>query len=518
MRTDRRTVLRLGTSAAMGAALAGATGAASAGAWGGAKDRAPWESLRRRLTGDLVLPPDRGYAQARQSYFSQYDLPGPRGVAYCASVEDVRLCLRFAQDHDLPAVPRGGGHSQAGYSSTRGLVIDMARLRSVTVGRGTVTVGAGAQQIDVLHALSPYGLALVGGTCPTVGVAGYLLGGGYGLLTRGEGMACDRLVSAEVVLADGRVVTCSRTTEPDLFWALRGGGGGNFGIVTRLESTPARLSRLVNFTLSWPWERAAAVLDGWQGWVADGPAELGTILAVALPDAAPGALPVVTVTGAWTGSQPALDRALDQLAARVGAPPTGRTAEALGYRDAMMRWYGCADKSVEQCHRIGWTPEAMLRRGDFLRLRNRMFTHPMPTAGTEALLTAFDADRRAGHGRSITGVSLGGRANELARTDTAYVHRDTRFALMFADTMATGRPGESDRAAAQAWTTALFRAVDRYANGETYQNMPDPLLTDWQRAYYGENHRRLTEVKKQYDPGRFFRFPQAISSTPGVRV
>lgn len=514
MPIDRRTTLRLGAGAALGATVLTTTAAAHG--ISGAGGRTPWEKLRRHIQGTLVLPEDQGYAQARQSYFSQFDAVGPRGVAYCASVEDVRSCLRFAQDHDLPAVPRGGGHSQAGYSTGPGLVIDMTRLRSVEVKADTVAVGAGAQQIDVLAALSPHGLAPVGGTCPTVGVAGYLLGGGYGLLTRGEGMACDHLVSAQVVLADGRVVTCSRESDPDLFWALRGGGGGNFGIVTRLESAPVRISRLVNFTLSWPWERAAAVLAGWQEWVAEGPAELGTVLGVALPDAAAGKTPVVTVTGAWTGSAQSLERVLDGLAARVGAPPAGRTVETLAYWDAMMRWYGCSDKSVEQCHRIGYTPEAMLRRGDFLRLRNRMFTRPMPRAGDETLLAAFDAHRRAGHGRSITGVALGGRANDPARTDTAYVHRDTQFALIFADTMADGRLGVEDREAAQTWVTAQFQAVDKYSNGETYQNMPDPLLTDWRKAYYGENHRRLTEVRQRYDPSRFFRFPQAISSTTGA--
>ncbi|GAA4798405.1 FAD-binding oxidoreductase [Streptomyces ziwulingensis] len=507
MSIDRRTTLRLGAGAALGATLLTTTGMAP----GSGTTR--WETLRRHLDGALVLPTDQGYAQARQTYFSQFDDVGPRGVAYCATVRDVRTCLRFAQDHDLPAVPRGGGHSQTGYSTTPGLVIDMTRLAAVDVRAQTVAVGAGAQQIDVLAALSPHGLALVGGTCPTVGVAGYLLGGGYGLLTRSEGMACDRLVSAEVVLADGRIVTCSRESEPDLFWALRGGGGGNFGIVTRLESVPVSIPHLVNFTLSWPWESAAGVLEGWQGWVTEGPAELGTILGIALPDAAPGKLPVVTVTGAWTGSAQALEGALDGLAARVGAPPATRAVETLPYRDAMMRWYGCSDKTVEQCHRIGYTPEALLRRGDFLRLRNRMFTRPLPSAGNKDLLTAFDAARRAGHGRSVTGVSLGGRANQPARTDTAYVHRDTEFALMFADTMSDGSPEADERAAAQAWVTAQFEAVDKYSNGETYQNMPDPLLSDWWHAYYGENHPRLTEVRGQYDPERFFRFPQAISGT-----
>ncbi|MFI7099649.1 FAD-dependent oxidoreductase [Streptomyces sp. NPDC050161] len=509
MSIDRRTTLRLGAGAALGATLLTTTGAASG------SSGPPWETLRRHLKGTLVLPADQAYGQARQTYFSQFDATGPQGIAYCASVQDVRTCLRFAQDHDVPAVPRGGGHSQAGYSTTPGLVIDMSRLRAVDVRADTVAVGAGAQQIDVLAALSPHGLALVGGTCPTVGVAGYLLGGGYGLLTRSEGMACDHLVSAEIVLADGRIVTCSRDHEPDLFWALRGGGGGNFGIVTRLESVPVKISRLVNFTLSWPWERAAGVLAGWQDWVTEGPAELGTVLGIALPDAAPGKVPVVTVTGAWTGSAQALERAIDGLAARVGAPPAVRTVDTLPYQESMMRWYGCADKSVEQCHRIGYTPEALLRRGDFLRLRNRMFSRPLPSSGNEALLTAFDAARRAGHGRSITGVALGGRANDPARTDTAYVHRDTNFALIFADTMADGTPAEDERTAAQTWVTAQFQAVDNYSNGETYQNMPDPALTDWRQAYYGENHRRLTEVRKRYDPGRFFRFPQAIS-TAGV--
>ncbi|MGO4753040.1 FAD-binding oxidoreductase, partial [Streptomyces sp. 2MCAF27] len=196
---------------------------------------ADWSGLRKRLGGDLVLPSDSGYAQAKQVYFSMYDSSSPAAVAYCESTADVRLCLAFAQHHDLPAVPRSGGHSFGGYSTTPGLVIDVSRLRSITPGDTTTALGPGVQTVDALAALAPYGQALASGLHGSVAAGGFVHGGGIGWQTRSFGVACDALVSAEVVLADGRTVICSADEHPDLFWALRGGGGGNFGIVTRYE-------------------------------------------------------------------------------------------------------------------------------------------------------------------------------------------------------------------------------------------------------------------------------------------
>ncbi|GFE13640.1 hypothetical protein Sgleb_16870 [Streptomyces glebosus] len=505
MGISRRNVLRGGVGAAAALAAFGGTRLAVA------RSVDIWAELEKHLSGPLVLPADADYSRAKELHFKQFDTIAPRGIAYCTSVEDVRTCVAFAQKHGLPAAVRSGGHSSAGYSSSTGLVMDVSRLNQMNVGASTVTVGAGTQQIDVLTALTPKGLGLPGGSCPTVALGGFLQGGGFGLLTRKHGMACDRLVSAEVVLADGRVVTASEDSEPELYWALRGGGGGNFGVVTKFEVRPAKVTNMLNYQLSWTWDDAPAVMTAWQDWFAAAPPELGGgSLTIALPDAAPGAVPVVSVTGGWTGTERDGGRTLDELVSAVGRPPASRKVQNLPYGDAMMYWYGCSDKSAEQCHRVGDNPEALLPRGAYLRARSRMFGRTLPTAGVEEVLAAFDANRQAGHTRSVSCGALGGKANEPGRTDTAYVHRDTEYIMIYANVIPSGEPTEEQRAAAEAWTAKVFDAADPYSSGETYQNYPDPALTSWRQDYFAENYRRLSAVKKQYDPQRFFRFPQAI--------
>ena len=516
MTLNRRSFLHYGAGlGALAAVGATRTGTSSA--------KTPWGQLAARLRGRLVLPSDSAYAVAKQLYFSQYDTISPSAVAYCADEADVRTCVLFAQDQAIHAVARSGGHSHAGYSTTPGLVIDLSALNGVGLsgvgssgvgssgGPATVAVGAGVQLVDALSALAPRGLALVSGSCPTVGAAGFLQGGGYGLLTRSAGMACDHIVSARVVLADGTAVTCSEQEHPDLFWALRGGGGGNFGIVTGFRVRPVGISRLLTFTLTWDWANALDVLGSWQDWTVTGPRELGADLTIALPDAAPGTKPVVTVTGAWTGDAQSLGACLDGFAAAVGSAPLTRQVEDLAYQDAMMGVYGCGHDTVPECHRVGYSVEALLARSNYLTVRNRMFSRRMPDSGAAALLAALDADRRAGHTRIISGACLGGRVNDLPRDATGYVHRTTQFQLLGVDTVPlVSDPDAAERAAAAAWTANVFRAMDPYSNGESYQNMPDPALPDWQHAYYAENYPRLVAAKSRYDPHRFFRFPQAI--------
>ncbi|MDX6355635.1 MAG: hypothetical protein QOF98_2538 [Streptomyces sp.] len=472
---------------------------------------AVWDGLRRGLSGRLVLPADDGYDVARQLYMSEFDGIRPNAIAYCESAADVRTCLAFAQQHDLPARPRSGGHSTAGWSTTGGLVIDVSRLDSVEVGAQTVTVGAGLQFVDLLAQLAPRGLAMPGGMNPTVGLGGFLQGGGFGLLTRRFGMACDRVVSAEVVLADGRVVHCSEQSHPDLYWALRGAGGGNFGVVTSFELRPAQLSRMVNYTVTWPWRSALPVLAGWQRWAVNSGVELGSSLLVVLPNAAPGATPFVTVIGGWTGTREALDSCLDALADEVGEAPATREVDDLSFRDAMTQWYECTGKTLAESHTVGHNPQATLPRGPYQRSRNRLFSSAIPESGLAEILAAFDADRRPGHTRVLNGFALGGAANEPARTATAYVHRDTEFLYAFGDAIPGPPPDEEERAAGLVWTDRVFAAADPYSNGETYHNYLDPRLADWRTAYYAENYPRLSAVKKTYDPDGFFRFPHAIT-------
>lgn len=390
--------------------------------------------------------------------------------------------------------------------------MDVSRIKGARLRGRHAVLGAGTQLVDVTDALAPHGLGFPGGLSPTVGVAGYLQGGGQGFLTRKEGMGSDHVLAAEVVLADGEIVVAKPDRDADLLWALRGGGGGNFGVVTRFKVRPVAVSTLVNIDLTWTWDHAARVLPAWQHWIAAAPRELGAQLDIVLRNAAPGSAPVVNLTGAWSGDAAGATAQVNELVAAVGARPATRREKQLPYRDAMMEQYGCADNTVPQCHRTGASPNGVLPRDAFFLARTRMYDAPQPASAVDTVLAAFDADRRAGHTRVLSAVAFGGKANTVSRTETAYVHRGTQYALIAATRLPTGTPEEAELTAARSWEDAMFRALDPSSNGETYQNFTDPAMANWQSAYYAENYDRLVAIKRHYDPGRFFNFPQAIGT------
>jgi hypothetical protein len=193
----------------------------------------------------------------------------------------------------------------------------------------------------------------------------------------------------------------------------------------------------------------------------------------------------------------------------VGVAPVSRTSEDVAYQQGMMRYFGCADKSAAQCHRVGYTPEAMLPRKGFNTARSRLAGQPLSSTAVNDALAAFAADPRAGQFRGFSVSGLGGQINRVARTATAYVHRSAVGFYTFQVSLPTATPTDEERAAAEAWTDTGF-AVIRNGNGEDYVNTIDPRLADWRSAYYAENYRRLVRVKRAYDPDMFFRFPQAI--------
>jgi FAD/FMN-containing dehydrogenase len=195
--------------------------------------------LQDVLMGEVIEPGMPGYEAARRPAMARFWHIRPRAVVRCASAEDVAHALAFARRTGLRVVPRGGGHCLAGRSSTDGIVLDMTPLRSISVApAGVATIGAGARLAEVYDALHEHGLTLPAGCGPAVGIAGLTLGGGLGILGRRYGLTCDRLLGAQVVLADGRIVDCDEHCEPDLFWALHGAGGGQFGVVTSLVFDP----------------------------------------------------------------------------------------------------------------------------------------------------------------------------------------------------------------------------------------------------------------------------------------
>jgi FAD/FMN-containing dehydrogenase len=266
--------------------------------------------LRDRLEGELVLPSDPGYGLATQLQNTEYDSVTPAAVAYCHSAKDVLACVRHARDTGVRVHVRSGGHSFNGWSTGEGLVIDLSRMNRAAVGAGTVRIGAGIQSLDALDRLKPLGRQIITGTFPTVGQGGFLTGGGLGWQTRRFGVASDRIVSARVVLADGRLVRASAEEHPDLYWALRGGGGGTFGIVTDFELLPVDAPRLTSFETLWSDEDAADVLAAWQDWAAKAGDDLGTSLVVLPAMFGPGGRPVVKAWGVPAPSPCTARRAL----------------------------------------------------------------------------------------------------------------------------------------------------------------------------------------------------------------
>jgi hypothetical protein len=509
---SRRNVLRT----ASGLAVATTAGGVATATFASAVPRTPsgdkWDRLARELTGNLVRPLDGSYQNAKTVYLGEYSAVNPQGVAYCRTADDVRACLRFGQDHGVEVRARSGGHNLAGWSTGEGLVIDVSAFAQVRTDGATVHLGPGAKAIDALDVLERQGTQIVSGTCPTVCPGGFLSGGGIGHQTRKFGTGSDRLVSARVVLADGSLVHTSATERPDLFWALRGGGGGNFGIVLDFEVRPVEQPRGVFFDTAWPWEKAQEVIETWQQWSASGPYDLGSALLVALFDAAPGETPTVMINGAFWGARRDLEDGLAELAAQAGTAPDRQEVTELSYGGVMRRVYGCGELTTSQCHLVGQTPDAELPRNGLLRERTRIYDRPVTGSVLADALDAYDRDRQAGQTRFLSFTATGGKANEATRTETAYWHRKAEFMTGFAAmTPAASLPADEE-AALVAWVDRGSKVIEPASTGEAYVNFPDPRMTDWRRAYYGDNYAGLLRVKRTYDPGNVFRHGQSVGS------
>ncbi|MDL5202431.1 FAD-binding oxidoreductase [Streptomyces sp. ALI-76-A] len=467
---------------------------------------ADWPALARDLDGPLVRPGDADWPAARQLYNTRFDALKPAAVAYVAHPDDIRTALAYARAHSLRVAIRNGGHSYAGWSSGDGrLIVDVSKLNRVRASGGTAVVGAGAKLIDVYRALAAKGVTIPAGSCPTVGVSGLTLGGGHGVVSRAYGLTCDSLTQATLITADGKQLTANATDHKDLFWALRGAGNGNFGVVTELRFRTHPAPQAVTAYLSWPWPRAAAVMRAWQEWGPSQPDEIWSSLHLA---GTSGGSATVSVAAFSLGTYGELKNAVDRLADRVGAPASSVSLRRRGYEEAMEIYAGCSSFSTDaQCHLPGSTPgrspQGALGRETYAA-RSDFFDRSLSPAGVRTLLKQLTSVR--GGSGSIAFTALGGAVNRVPPTATAFVHRRSR---MLAQYIASWRAGTGG-SAAQAWLTAAHTAMRPYASGAAYQNYTDPTLKDWRTAYYGPAAARLTTLRKRYDPDRFFTYPQAL--------
>lgn len=470
-----------------------------------------WSALAGNLQGSLVRPQSSGYAIAHQLFNTRFDHILPQGVAYCATPADVQTCLAFVRRFNLPVTARSGGHSYAGYSTTTGLLLDVSRLNRVSVNAsaGTATIGGGAHLIDVYTVLAQDGLVIPAGSCPTVGIAGLTLGGGVGVLGRKFGLTCDNLLSAQLVLADGNLITCDQQTHPDLFWALRGGGGGNFGIVTSFTFQVHPVSELTLFTLNWPWSHASDVVDAWQHWGPQAPDELWSNCLL-LGTASKSSEPLVRVNGVYVGSAASLDPLLQQLISHVGTTPSSSYVYTDPLLETMMVEAGCYGESVAACHLPSQNPQGHVGR-DTSQARSDYVGAPLPRQAIEILVNAIGSRQSSSmlSGGGIGMDAYGGAINRVAADATAFVHRNAQFSIQYTASWNTTDPAPTV-SANLSWLSSTWQAMRPYVNGEAYQNYIDPDLANWPQAYYGANLARLQQVKATYDPANLFRFAQSI--------
>ncbi len=355
-----------------------------------------WAALRTKLAGRLVLPDSPEYDATRQPFNLVYADRRPAAIALCTRPEDVQACLATARESGVPFAARSGGHSYAGYSAPeRGLVADLGGMDGIQVRPdGTASIGPGARLADVYTALARAGRCLPAGSCPSVGIAGLTLGGGIGVLARKFGLTCDHVRTATVATVDGGLRAASEHSEPELFWALRGGGGGNFGVVTSFEfATVAAPPRLTVFSLAFPTGSAAAVFDAWQHWLPETPDELWSNCAIS-----GGMTPSCRIGGCFVGPADALSPMLDALVKRAGVPATSRKAAPKSYLDAMRYFAGSSEK-------------------ESFAGSSRILNRPVPDSGDlVGVVTGL-------RGTDLLFDGLGGAVSRVAPDATAFPHR-----------------------------------------------------------------------------------------------
>jgi FAD/FMN-containing dehydrogenase len=444
-------------------------------------------SLRDRLTGQLITADSVGFDAARATPFR--DARAPLAIIRVASAEDVATIVVFARDHALPLAVRSGGHSVAGYSVVDGsLVVDFSEMKRVAVDPVTRTarVQPGATSGDLAGPAHEHGLALSTGDTHSVGMGGLVTGGGVGFMVRKHGLAIDNLLEAQVVTAAGEIVTASETSHPDLFWAIRG-GGGNVGIVTEFTFRLAPVDTILGGDLMLP--ATPEVVRAYLDYAVTAPDDLTMIAHIMHPPPAPyvpaervGEL-VHSILVSWSGEIEDGERALAPL--RALAEPVADAVAPIPYPGI----YAFTAHQAEP-HRAS------------LRM---MFADELSDATIETMLAAM---RASSSPYSIVQVrGLGGAYGRVPRDATAFAHRDRRY---FVAVIAIWLDPAENPAPHRAWTASLWEAIRHEGRGVYVNFLEQEGPERVREAYPGATWNRLAATKRRYDPGNLFQFNQNI--------
>jgi FAD/FMN-containing dehydrogenase len=429
--------------------------------------------LRQELPGRVSVPGDAGYTVATAIWAKPLDAH-PRSIVHCRTAEDVQAAVRAARDSGIAVSVRGGGHDWAGRSLCNGIVIDLSGMRDVALGsdRQTAIISGGARAADVIALTDPLHLAVVAGSVAAVGMAGLALGGGYGPLIGRFGLALDNIIDAQVVLADGSIVSANSETNPDLFWALRG-GGGNFGVVTAARHRLHHLESVHSGLLLYPFAETEAIFKGCNDIIASAPHELTVQLGLV---ADPSGTVMVMIIPTWCG-QPTEGEA--QLAAfsKLGNLLAG-TIERKSY-GALLAAFD--PYIVNGLHAV-------------------METCSLPTLDDQGIDVFIDAMQTAvSPGCAIFTHEFKGAASRIAEDATAFGLRRDHVLI---EVLATF-PEAKDEPAHRRWARATREAFATALPG----GYPQFLINrdaDRVARSYGGNAKRLIEAKRRYDPDNFF--------------
>ena len=437
-------------------------------------DPAAIRKLTSQMKGRVLTPDASDYDSARMLFNRAFD-PHPALIVRCASGSDVARSLDFAQAQKLPLAVRGGGHSRVGFSSCDGVVLDFSAMNRVGVDadRRVARAQAGALVRDLDEATQRYGLATTSGGCPTVGIAGLTLGGGEGLLMSKYGAACDNLISAELVTVDGRTVTTSKDANPDLFWAIRG-GGGNFGIVTALEYRLHPVGKVLSGVLTYPAGGIPELLQAFGKFVATMPDEMTALgMVVSSEQRAQFRTKVFHCGDPTVGND--LLKPLREL------KPQQDNVRIESYLEAQVAGFLSA-------------PVAHFQTDLFLR--------ELSDAAIGTIATATnDAPPQFG----VFIVSFSGAVTRAAPSDTAFVLRHPGYEVDIVCRWSTAAEKESG----VRWVTRLRDKLRPFAHG-VYANQLGETSEALVKAAYGPNYARLQEIKKKYDPNNILRLNQNI--------
>ncbi|MFE5142407.1 FAD-binding oxidoreductase [Streptomyces fagopyri] len=488
---SRRGLLKVTAVAGAGAVVVPGVAAAEApGASAASPDTGGVKCPPAKLTGRIVRPNDPNYAEASLGWdelFVHY----PLVIVYAQKTQDVVNALTWARQHDVALRVRSGGHSLEGWSNVdNGIVIDVSELKSAHIDASarTATVGAGLDQLEAVTTLAKKNLAVTTGTEGSVGLAGATLGGGFGFLTRYLGMACDSLVGAEIVVADGaecaKVIKADLKDHADLLWALRGAGNGNFGIVTSLTYKVAPLKSVTYLQATWDGIRdLPGVFDTWQRTAPVADNRLGTQVEVHRNQ--------ILLFAVLAEGTPAEARKLLAPILSVGSPDV--TVQVGNWGDV---YAGFQIPTAEEP--ANWKFFSQFTRKPF----------PKKAIG---IIASFMRDAPTDDSNFFT-QAFGGAVRKSPRGGTAFPHRD---ALFYSEPGAgwgtRGVPDSGDALTprAQAWIAEFSQALRPYVDG-AYVNVPNVGMQDWETAYWDGNFDRLRRIKAKYDPRNVFQYEQSV--------